>query len=108
MIAIPNMELPKTCYDCDSDFASSFGCEEWWGWVFKEYKEKRSPDCPLIDIVTCRECIHFHYDKPYIIQGIPVLGHEVCDFWGDGCKTNPNGFCSYGERRSDVNNTERD
>lgn len=53
------------------------------------------------DIVRCGECIHFHYDKPYIIQGIPVFGHEVCDFWGDGCKTNPNGFCSYGERRID-------
>lgn len=52
-----------------------------------------------LDLVRCGECIHFHYDKPYIIQGIPVLGHEVCDFWGDGCKTNPNGFCSYGERR---------
>lgn len=47
--------------------------------------------------VRCKDCKHFHYDKPYIIQGIPVLGHEVCDFWGDGCKTNPNGFCSYGD-----------
>lgn len=63
--------------------------------AIKAYKERR-------DIVRCGECIHFHYDKPYIIQGIPVLGHEVCDFWGDGCKTNPNGFCSHGERREDL------
>ena len=53
------------------------------------------------EIIRCKDCKHFHYDMPYVIQGIPVYGHEVCDFWGDGCKTNENGFCSYAERRSD-------
>ena len=52
-------------------------------------------------LIRCKDCKHFHYDMPYVIQGIPVLGHEVCDFWGDGCKTNENGFCSYAERRTD-------
>lgn len=50
-------------------------------------------------IVRCKECKHFHHDMPYVIQGIPILGHEVCDFWGDGCKTNENGFCSYAEQK---------
>ena len=50
-------------------------------------------------LIRCRDCKRFHYDMPYVIQGIPVLGHEVCDFWGDGCKTSENGFCSYAERR---------
>lgn len=53
------------------------------------------------EIVRCKDCKHFHYDMPYVIQGFPVLGHEVCDFWGDGCKTSENGFCSYAERRTD-------
>ena len=53
------------------------------------------------EIVRCKDCKHFHYDMPYVIQGIPVLGHEVCDFWGDGCKTSENGFCSFAERRTD-------
>ena len=53
------------------------------------------------EIIYCKECKHFHYDMPYVIQGIPVLGHEVCDFWGDGCKTSENGFCSYAERGND-------
>lgn len=53
------------------------------------------------EIIRCKDCKHFHYDMPYVIQGIPVLGHEVCDFWGDGCKTDENGFCSYAERRTD-------
>ena len=53
------------------------------------------------EIIRCKDCRHFHYDMPYVIQGISVLGHEVCDFWGDGCKTSENGFCSFAERRSD-------
>lgn len=53
------------------------------------------------EIIRCKDCEHFHYDMPYVIQGIPVLGNEVCDFWGDGCKTSENGFCSYAERRTD-------
>ena len=37
------------------------------------------------EITRCKDCGHFHYDMPYVIQGVPVLGHEVCAFWGDGC-----------------------
>ena len=85
MIAIPNMSKPLSCDECVKSLDI-----ECCGDI---------RNCPLIEIVHCKECIHFHYDKPYIIQGIPVLGHEVCDFWGDGCKTNPNSFCSYGERK---------
>ena len=53
------------------------------------------------EITRCKDCGHFHYDTPYVIQGVPVLGHEVCDFWGDGCKTSENGYCSFAERRTD-------
>jgi len=51
--------------------------------------------------IRCKDCGHFHYDMPYVIQGVPVLGHEVCDFWGDGCKTSENGYCSFAERKTD-------
>ena len=50
------------------------------------------------EIIRCKECKHFHYDMPYVIQGVPVLGHEVCDAWGDGCKTDENGYCFLAER----------
>lgn len=53
----------------------------------------------LVAVTRCKDCKHFHYDMPYVVQGIPILGHEVCDFWGDGCKTNENGFCSFAERK---------
>lgn len=96
MIAIPNMKLPRTCYECDSDFASSFGCEEWWGWVFKEYKEKRSPDCPLIDIVTCGECKWYN---PWHANYTNIDGN-YCRFIDRPMK--PTDFCSYGERRTET------
>ena len=54
------------------------------------------------EITRCKDCGHFHYDMPYVIQGVPVLGHEVGDFWGDGCKTSENGYCNFAERREDV------
>lgn len=79
--------------------------KEWAKWSFDVrdvHDNVLDANVTDLDLVTCGECIHFHYDKPYIIQGIPVLGHEVCDFWGDGCKTNLNGFCSHGERREDL------
>lgn len=54
------------------------------------------------EIIRCRDCRHFEYDHPYIIQGVPVLGHEVCNAWGDGCKTDENGYCFLAERRTDA------
>ena len=52
-------------------------------------------------LIRCKDCKHFEYDHPYVIQGVPVLGHEVCNAWGDGCKTNENGYCFLAERRTD-------
>lgn len=105
-LILKGIDMPKDCDDCMFNFYregdSCPACYLTKHIVIRKKKESIPTDCPLIEIVTCGECIHFHYDKPYIIQGIPVLGHEVCDFWGDGCKTNPNGFCSHGERREDL------
>ena len=53
------------------------------------------------EIVRCKDCKFFEYDHPYVIQGMPILGHEVCSKWGNGCKTNENGWCFLAERRTD-------
>lgn len=53
-----------------------------------------------IDIVKCRECKYFELDPITVIDNVPlILVHEICHFWGDGCKTSQNGFCFCGERR---------
>lgn len=53
-----------------------------------------------IDIVKCGECKYFELNPITVIDGIPlILAHEICHFWGKGCKTSQNSFCSYGERK---------
>ena len=56
------------------------------------------------EIIRCKDCRFFEYDHPYIVQGVPVLGHLVCTKWGDGCRTAEDGFCFMAERRTDENN----
>jgi len=77
--------------------------EDGYVWIIRSDAWARIDALPSAqpEIIRCKDCEHFHYDMPYVIHGIPILGHEVCDFWGDGCKTNENGFCSYAERRTD-------
>ena len=96
MIAIPNMEKPKSCVECH--------------WYYELYDEhctlgkfllrkyatdaseepyilnvQRHPDCPLIEIVRCGECMHYtDHDCPIDWESLTV-----------------NDFCSYGERRTD-------
>ena len=90
MIAIPNMDKPKSCDDC---FVPLSKCE---------YFAKDGIDhCPLIDIVTCGEC------KWWSRDGKRKDGKGWCENVICGI-TKPNAFCSYGERRSDEHNTERD
>lgn len=100
MIAIPNMEMPKSCAKCK--LVTQFVMGE----LFCDVLDKQvspyviSHDCPLIEIVRCEECKWFELDVWGELDGIPlIVAHEMCKFWGNGCKTNPNGFCSYGERK---------
>lgn len=77
----------------------------WYGRSLKRDDEIRARFSVLPsaqpEIIRCRDCKHFEYDHPYVIQGVPVLGHLVCNRWGDGCKTDEDGFCFMGERRED-------
>ena len=47
------------------------------------------------ELVRCRDCKYFHYSKPY---GILIM-NLVCDKWGEGCRTRPDGFCFMGEKK---------
>ena len=42
----------------------------------------------------CRDCKYFEYDSVAKVDGIPlIVAHEICSKWGEGCKTNENGYC---------------
>lgn len=90
MIAIPNMDKPKFCDDCFVPLSK-------W-----EYFAKDGIDhCPLIDIVTCGECKHRDPEDKKCDCG--MFERQGCIF-----PVADDYFCKCGERRSDVNNTERD
>lgn len=48
-------------------------------------------------IVRCRDCKHY-VDHEWIIA---TDVSDVCHFWADGVKVEPDGFCKWGERRID-------
>lgn len=85
MIAIPNMDKPKDCWDC-----FNYNCEHWGthGYDFAE------TDCPLIeiDLVRCGECLN---------NRINVDGVAESWCYHFGYEVEPTDFCSYGERRTD-------
>ena len=95
MIAIPNMEKPKECIECEFSCLwvnGSTHCMVDGEELFCDGIPQRH-DCPLIEIVTCGEC-KYQY----------MCGHQI----------KRNGLtlkltcCEYGERRADEHNTERD
>ena len=111
MIAIPNMEKPKSCEECPIRIGETVGVyydsksDEFKRVKITECNESKYhtktlgegykmmyKDCPLIDIVTCGEC---QYSKIYALQSDAPMkrwchkGHfpkEVTDgyFCGDG------------------------
>lgn len=80
MIAIPNMEKPKSCDDCMFE-GEDWGCTINLDWKLRTMEEVYKA-CPLIEIVRCGECIW----------------KEECtitELWGG------RGFCPSGERRAE-------
>ena len=46
----------------------------------------------------CKDCKYFEYDSVAKVDGVPlIVAHEICNRWGDGCKTNENGYCFLAE-----------
>ena len=42
----------------------------------------------------CKNCKYFEYDSVAKVDGIPlIVAHEICNKWGDGCKTSEDGYC---------------
>lgn len=86
MIAIPNMEKPKSCTECNEQMINIVvDCYP------DEYGEDRYGNkitCPLIEIVECKDCKHYKREEC-----------RLDPFWERA--TEPTDFCSKGERRAD-------
>lgn len=80
MIAIKDMKkMPSCCYECPyfDDYCALTGKWE------RDTEQVRDKDCPLVEIVTCKDCKH-NYENS-------------CDF--DGFGIDDDFFCAGGERK---------
>lgn len=51
------------------------------------------------ELVRCKDCKYYELNHFETIEGIPlIVAHHICAKWGDGCKTDENGFCFMGEK----------
>lgn len=42
----------------------------------------------------CKCCKHFERDVVDVVYDIPlIIAHEMCNKWGNGCKTQEDGYC---------------
>lgn len=50
----------------------------------------------------CKDCKYFEYDSVAKVDGIPlIVAHEICNRWGDGCKTKEDGYCFLFESKAE-------
>lgn len=87
-VYIANMSKPKFC-KCEE-----YNCFAWDDEKFKcKITEWKKP-CPLIEIVRCGECKWSYIDER---DG----GTRWCKVHFHHYRVSDDGFCNYGERRSD-------
>lgn len=57
------------------------------------------PTINAVEVVRCKDCKHYELDYWAKVNGIPlIVAHHICKRWGEGCKTDENGFCFMGEK----------
>lgn len=60
---------------------------------------KTLPAADVEEVIRCKECKYFNLNKWGKVNDTPlIMAHEICDFWGNGCKTNSDAYCSFAER----------
>ena len=54
------------------------------------------------EIIKCKDCKYFELDHFEKVDGFPIpiiVAHEICMKWGNGCRSNINGWCFMAERK---------
>lgn len=66
----------------------------------RDIAKKELRYCKTVDavpVVRCKDCKYYELDSMANVNGIPlIVAHNICTFWGRGCKTDENGFCFMG------------
>ena len=92
------VKLPDEDYDRIKDIPDAF--DSLTSRVYKSIKN----GTPL---PKCKDCKHFEYDHIENVLGIPlIVAHEICNRWGEGCKTSEDGYCFLFEADKEVENED--
>lgn len=71
--------------------------------IIDKYCENAIEQLPPVKpqpIGYCKDCKYFEYDSVAKVDEIPlIVAHEICQRWGDGCKTKEDGYCFLFEQR---------
>lgn len=66
------------------------------------FHTKSGKEVEYLKVVRCKDCVHFEPNIIYTLEGIPIItAHEICTKFENICKTKTDGFCNFGERRSE-------
>ena len=73
--------------------------------LFEADRKSVSIEMKSKELIKCRHC-KFYVVKEHWWEsdGVPILCADCCPTctkWGDGCMTNPDGYCFLAERRED-------
>lgn len=51
-------------------------------------------------LIKCKHCKYYVEDViDEVVPGVPIItGHTMCKKWGNGCMTDPNGYCFMAEK----------
>ena len=79
MIAIKEMKMPNSCSECNLTTRKT------WNYVcsinLKDIdctETKRPKDCPLVEIVTCKDCKHLDKETEYCKHWTEDAYYTVC------------------------------
>lgn len=76
MVALKGMEMPKCCIQCPV-FGGEYGDCNIIGKTKADATEERAENCPLAEIVTCKDCKHNDEGTCYI-DGLGVCDDYFC------------------------------
>ena len=72
------------------------------GWIAKPKLDRKGTkiEIEMSELILCKDCKYFEYDSFTEMDGIILIfAHEICKKWGDGCKTNEDGYCFLAKRK---------
>lgn len=101
MIAIKNMKMPSCCGECPMTYKDYVGyriCPIIGKNIDYGYSDDIHPDCPLVEIVTCKDCKHWKFDENKSI---------LCGYCSDlETETNEDFYCADAERNEKTSRAE--